>query len=231
MPNNIDMGGFGSPGLPAKTRLDGSLLVDANGLGSTPLAEFQFGGAARSYISKFGTLCVHAANQNAQPSTDTGVGGWYGALGFFVAGALCGAVNASGLNVSSAQAISWNNDVRLWRFAAGHLVLRNATTPQQFSVANTDTSNSGTNYEYVTLQWSSNVAYVTTVAAGTGTRRLLIPVTNPTTVAGLPAAATAGAGARSMVTDATVTTFASVVAGGGANAVPVYSDGTDWRIG
>lgn len=39
------------------------------------------------------------------------------------------------------------------------------------------------------------------------------------------------AGVRGFVTDATVTTFASVVAGGGANGVPVYFDGTDWRIG
>lgn len=55
--------------------------------------------------------------------------------------------------------------------------------------------------------------------------------TQVTTVAGLTAAATAGAGARSFVTDANATTFASVVAGGGANGVPVYSDGTNWRIG
>ncbi len=51
------------------------------------------------------------------------------------------------------------------------------------------------------------------------------------TVAGLPAAATAGQGARRAVTDANATTFHSVVAGGGANFVPVISDGTDWRIG
>jgi len=51
------------------------------------------------------------------------------------------------------------------------------------------------------------------------------------TVADLVTAAGAGAGARAFVTDATATTFASVVAGGGANGVPVYSDGTDWRIG
>lgn len=51
------------------------------------------------------------------------------------------------------------------------------------------------------------------------------------TVSGLPTAATAGQGARRTVTDATVTTFASVVAGGGTNIVPVYSDGTNWRIG
>jgi len=55
--------------------------------------------------------------------------------------------------------------------------------------------------------------------------------TPPTTVAGLVAAATAGAGTKNFVSDATATTFASIVAGGGANVVPVYSDGTNWRIG
>lgn len=52
-----------------------------------------------------------------------------------------------------------------------------------------------------------------------------------TTVASLLAAATAGAGAVAFVTDANATTFASIAAGGGANGVPVYSDGTNWRIG
>lgn len=52
-----------------------------------------------------------------------------------------------------------------------------------------------------------------------------------TTVGSLVAAATAGAGARSFVTDSNATTFNNVVAGGGANGVPVFSDGTNWRIG
>jgi hypothetical protein len=56
-------------------------------------------------------------------------------------------------------------------------------------------------------------------------------VSPSTTVASLPAAGTAGAGARSLVTDANATTFQSIVAAGGANVVPVYSDGTNWRIG
>jgi len=55
--------------------------------------------------------------------------------------------------------------------------------------------------------------------------------TTPTTVAALLAAATVGAGARSFVTDATASTFASTVVGGGTNKVPVYSDGTNWLIG
>ena len=55
--------------------------------------------------------------------------------------------------------------------------------------------------------------------------------TTASTVATLAAAATAGAGARAFVSDSNATTFAAVVAGGGANGVPVYSDGTNWRIG
>jgi hypothetical protein len=59
----------------------------------------------------------------------------------------------------------------------------------------------------------------------------IIPALTVYTVATLPSASVSGVGARSFVSDATVTTFASTVAGGGANKVPVYSDGTDWKIG
>ena len=50
-------------------------------------------------------------------------------------------------------------------------------------------------------------------------------------VADLPSAASVQVGTRALVTDANATTFASTVAGGGANIVPVYSDGTNWKIG
>jgi hypothetical protein len=53
----------------------------------------------------------------------------------------------------------------------------------------------------------------------------------PVLVSQLPAAATVGAGTRGFVSDATSTTFAAAPVGGGANTVPVYSDGTNWLIG
>jgi hypothetical protein len=53
---------------------------------------------------------------------------------------------------------------------------------------------------------------------------------NPLVVAALPSP-TVCIGVRLFVIDATATTFASTVAGGGANKVPVYSDGTNWKIG
>lgn len=52
--------------------------------------------------------------------------------------------------------------------------------------------------------------------------------TVPVTVANLPAT---GGGMRAQVTDATTTTFNSIVAGSGSNTVPVFWDGTNWRIG
>lgn len=49
------------------------------------------------------------------------------------------------------------------------------------------------------------------------------------TVAGLPTNPTQGM--RRTVTDANSTTFHAVVAGGGTNVVPIYYDGSVWRIG
>ena len=59
----------------------------------------------------------------------------------------------------------------------------------------------------------------------------IIPALTNYTVATLPSAVTSGKGARSFVTDALLPTFGSTVAGGGAVATPVYSDGTNWKVG
>tara|TARA_R110000822_G_scaffold141258_2_gene279033 strand:- start:4718 stop:5065 length:348 start_codon:yes stop_codon:yes gene_type:complete len=59
----------------------------------------------------------------------------------------------------------------------------------------------------------------------------IIPATTNYTVATLPSAVTSGVGARSFVTDASGPTFGATVAGGGAVKVPVYSDGTNWKVG
>lgn len=54
--------------------------------------------------------------------------------------------------------------------------------------------------------------------------------TTPSTFAQLPSPV-GNAGARGYVTDSTVSTFGATVAGGGANQVPVWSNGTNWLVG
>jgi hypothetical protein len=56
-------------------------------------------------------------------------------------------------------------------------------------------------------------------------------VFTPIAVANLPAAATAGAGARMFVNNALTPVFGSAVVGGGAVTVPVYSTGSAWNVG
>lgn len=68
-------------------------------------------------------------------------------------------------------------------------------------------------------------------ALGSGGTLDTQPMVDPAyVVANLPTASLF-AGARALVVDANATTFASVVAGGGANIVPVYSTGSNWVIG
>jgi len=95
------------------------------------------------------------------------------------------------------------------------------------------------------ITWSNSVNALTGVTSDIGIKRdqaSVLAVTDgstgtgyikqtPVAVSALPAAATVGAGTRGFVNDANATTFASVVAGGGSNVVPVYSDGTNWLIG
>lgn len=89
---------------------------------------------------------------------------------------------------------------------------------------------------YSSSQGDARKASFTTIveflsAAFTSLRASSYIATNATTVANLPAAATAGAGARAFVTDATSTTFNAALSGGGANSVPVFSDGSAWKVG
>ena len=51
------------------------------------------------------------------------------------------------------------------------------------------------------------------------------------TVATLPSASTSGVGARAFVTDALAPVFGATVVTGGAIPTPVYSDGTNWKVG
>lgn len=101
------------------------------------------------------------------------------------------------------------------------------------------------NYERIVTQWTSDVAEIGTEAGGTGTKRVtrilgtgvelqIYSRVAAVAVASLPAAAAGLAGARATVNDSNAALTAgigAIVAAGGANVVPVFCDGTNWRIG
>lgn len=83
-------------------------------------------------------------------------------------------------------------------------------------------------------QAQDGTAYIATARGNIGVlvdQYANVTLSTPQTVASLISAATAGVGARSFVTDALAPVFGNTVVGGGAVKVPVYSDGTNWKVG
>jgi len=135
----------------------------------------------------------------------------------------------AGLYVHMVDPVSGN---KFWKLAlplaALSAALASASTFQVIINASGSTTFAAPNVVYANGQVvsggaiaaSSTVAYVVTTPPTGGTSVF--------TVATLP---TGTKGARAFVSDANATTFNTVLVGGGANNVPVFHDGTTWRIG
>jgi hypothetical protein len=147
---------------------------------------------------------------------------------------------------------SFNGGMRVECVAGYSLQVRNSTTAQSLRVFNTWSST--TNWEAGLIDWQTtantlrigsdvgsaggsarNVQIIRggvvkqTVGANTTDNAQPVKLQSYI-VSGLPSAATCGEGSVAWVTDASATTYYSIVAGGGSNKVMVISDGTNWII-
>jgi hypothetical protein len=77
---------------------------------------------------------------------------------------------------------------------------------------------------------TANTGVFTTLTANTVVISSYIKTT-PVTFSTLPTASIAGSGARAFITDANTTTFGAYVGGGGANNMPLFSNGSAWFVG
>jgi hypothetical protein len=144
--------------------------------------------------------------------------------------------------------VSDGNSVQLWKNAAGTVLLGFNTdaTPASSSLylENGITLN-GFSDGGITQTWSASastgnvtakslqVGATAPIAGGITTNGQIRTVGN--TFSSLPTPSTIGNGARGFITDATLAAAGNfgtpITSGGGSNQVPVYSDGTNWRIG
>jgi hypothetical protein len=183
-----------------------------------------------------GTAVGYGAGANAQGSFSVAVG--------FDAGANTQGSNSVAIGTEAGFENQGNNAIAIGKFAgyssqANNTIILNATGSNlNVSTANTFTvkpirSNVTTQALFYNTT-TGEISYDTLANyAGNITANVYIK-TVATTFATLPSAATVGAGARAFITDgnlAASTNFGAQVTGGAANGVPVYSDGTVWRIG
>ena len=123
-------------------------------------------------------------------------------------------------------------DLSLLRDAANVLAQRNGVNAQTFRVYNTFTD--ATNFEAFKVDWATftNFCQMGPAKSTSGNLRAMMASFNTITVASLPTAASAGSGAKMYCTNSSGVTFSTTVTGsGGAVGTPIYSDGTQWRVG
>ena len=132
-------------------------------------------------------------------------------------------INVSG-NISAGQFIGDGGGISNVAGANVSGTVALATTSETVSTAaQPNITSTGT---LTSLTVSGNVTGQSYVSATTALQ------TTPVITSALPAAATAGAGARSMVTDADAgSVFGAALTGAGSLTLPVFSDGTIWRVG
>jgi hypothetical protein len=133
------------------------------------------------------------------------------------------------LYLGNTSRLWWGNNVALTSDAAGILAQRDDANAQTFRLYETFTDSS--NGAWLAITATGSRYEIGGKANGTGNVRPVMVQHGTVTVANLPSASTAGAGARMVVSDASSPTFGSTVTGGSSTVIPVFSDGTNWRVG
>ncbi len=229
--------------------------TDNGNINLTPFSAVQLGApdASSAAAQTLQVQSVVAGTTNAagadfsiygSKSTGTGAGG---SIKFYTspAGSTGSAQNAGALamTIDSTKLVTFANNLQgpsSWDLQANSSIRLyfNSTTFETYYFAPGDMRVANS----VLLQWSSSANISGTMDTilsrkAAGILKVSSASTggvinfDPVAVASLPAAATAGAGARGFVTDALTPVYGSTVTGGGAVKVPVYSDGTNWIVG
>jgi len=149
--------------------------------------------------------------------------------GYFFTKAVAGSGGGGNLVIATAGTGTTNDIVfGMGGFSTSNIFARMSKANLALEVAGKITATGNiTAANFVTSGSSGNITGANVISAN-----VLKTVTS--TVSGLPTASSAGAGARAFVTDANLAAsgnFGAAISGSGANNVPVYSDGTSWRIG
>lgn len=230
-PTNYERGlfGYSSNIFYSGTQKGGTGAARASVFGSNvtgnPDAAVSLQGTAINFIpTSAGTTSWSFDTSNAlKPMTDNTYN--IGYINFRVGTGFFTTVSTTTMQAIASGAVGWNGRSEIRSPSDGVLTLYN----------NADT-------DFTRLQLGGTTSSFPAIArdgagtkfvGGDGTSVSWIKVPG-VTVANLPAAATAGVGAVSFVTDANTTFIlglGATVVGGGTGKVPVYSDGTNWIIG
>jgi hypothetical protein len=185
---------------------------------------------ANAVLATGNTQTVNICNSAAAGSTSNiNIGGSTGVSTTTIRGALTLPAISSNIAIGSSQ--TTGTTIIGGTAQTGTLTFGRSTVTQAVDIATgatasgeTKTLNIGNNGAAGS---TTNIAIGSTTGTSTTTINALLKQ-QTYTVANLP---TGSAGSRSFVTDALAPSFGVAVAGSGAVGVPVYHDGTSWKVG
>ncbi len=188
---------------------------------------YGYSGGAIAYSGATNYLVVAGGEANARIMTGGSAAHRWG-WSIVNYGDLQGAQTDAALNIAGADAAYWKTVISINNTSNGQPAIGATSSILKAvgAVTITDGIDLATNLTYtgVPLQSPGFSVDKNGNIAGVSVKTSTVLTTN------LPTAVGAG-GTRYLVSDANSTTFNAVAAGGGANIVPVFSNGTTWRIG
>lgn len=172
-----------------------------------------------TFFPLYSTQAGATATAAFTPAAPGAIGGTTPAAGSFTTLTASSTLTASG-TVTMAPA---NRSISLSPSGTGTVVISPATAGTIDKMAIGGATPAAGSFTTLTTTGTTTLGGILTVASSVRT--------GTTTVGALATCGATIAGARHFVTDANTTTFLVTAAGGGANAVPVVCDGTNWVIG
>lgn len=172
MPNNLDMGGFGSLGLPVFGNLRNDLTLDSQIAAGSAL-EMRTGGALKARFDKAGSLAC--ASITSLTYTVFSIAGahtlylWSGGYPSFVidSNGMCGLKSGGIIGwTSNASTGAGTQDLSLRRGGAGILRQVNGANAQENQLFRSYTDES--NYSRLTNRWNTSTAVIHAEGTGTG---------------------------------------------------------------
>ncbi len=179
----------------------GSVFSGSNFVGQADASGIYLGAASDLILVRAGAANLRLGSYDAAAPV---------AQTFSVQSVVTGTTNTAGQNLTILGSVSTGSGV------SGDIIIKTGGTGAGATAQNSQVT-------------AATIKGATQQAIFAGSVKTLVTV-----VGSLPSASTAGAGSRAFVTDGSTTVILGLgltVAGGGANKVPVYSDGTNWIVG
>ncbi len=172
MPNNLDMGGFGSPGLPVTSNMLGAVTLAAVGSSPSVLFDVNGGFLSQMHVTRLGTIRIRGdsgglANYASFGGSSQNPVIYRGTALHAMFDQGCTLASTLYYGISSGAPSEGGSDVRLYRHAAGALIQRNGTNAQQSILSRSWTDNS--NYSWYRTAWNTSTLLMMAEGAGTGT--------------------------------------------------------------